>query len=48
MVELQVYSEKKQIVYSDVFNVGYERKRRFKNDFQVFDLYSWKDRVVAY
>lgn len=25
--------------YSDVFDFGYERKRRFKNDFSVFNWY---------
>lgn len=33
------WEKKKQIDYFDMFDFGYERKRRFKNDFSVFNWY---------
>lgn len=46
MVGLQVYSKRKQVECSDVFDMGYESKR-VKNDFS-FGLDNWKDGVVIY
>ena len=33
------WGKKKQMDYSDVFDFGYDKKRRFKNDFSVFNVY---------